>query len=717
MQFARFCALVIAFVLFPAPHSIKSQEPPSGRVAPIRRLPGYEEGKRQADIEREEVESRRAAPEPEVFAPTPRAAVISEGFAGMDFNDTIGFVPPDTHAATSATHIVETVNTNIAIYNRTTGTVVLGPTALSTFFSSVNSSVNLTDPIVAYDELLQRFFIGVIDFGANETVSHLLYAVSDDSAPTGVSSFSHKYSIAVEEPANVCGGTVFADFTRYGWNADAHVFTFNMFNAAGTCFDHVSIITIDKSTIGNSQVTFTHANRSRASNFTLTPTVMHGSNCGDPMWFVESVFTNQIRVVKMTNVLDSPSFANFDISVAAYGTPPNATQGGGGFTMDTGDTRILNVEWRGNRLVATHTVGVSGLAQARWYEFDTSTATPTISQQGTIAPGSGIHTYYPSIAIAANGDLGLTFMESSTNEFVSMYVTGQAVGDAAGTMQTPVLVQAGAKNYSAFDCDLTNGCRAGDYSGITADPDLSDTFCAANEYATNAAGSPNAANWGTWISCFSLAQNLNVAAISLTAPNTPLSPLVCQPPAVHDLAVTKLTAPKSLAGSGDVIGSVKVTIQNRSDHSETLSNASVLGDGVTTGLVRLDVAIGGVNNESCLPADVVLDPVKTPALFSKGPKILKPKSSLTVTFLVTYNCSGAMLKGTDPDTADYTHTATVHHDALPGGQPDTHLADDMCPRAPLGFDPNPPPKGTTDKGCGAKTPNGLGGPVVTDIVF
>src|ERR1044071_1249838 len=170
MQFARFCALVIAFVLFPAPHSIKSQEPPSGRVAPIRRLPGYEEGKRQADIEREEVESRRAAPEPEVFAliereevesrraapepevfaPTPRAAVISEGFAGMDFNDTIGFVPPDTHAATSATHIVETVNTTIAIYNRTTGAAVLAPTDLATLFSSVGASDNLTDPIVAY---------------------------------------------------------------------------------------------------------------------------------------------------------------------------------------------------------------------------------------------------------------------------------------------------------------------------------------------------------------------------------------------------------------------------------------------------------------------------------------------------------------------------------------------------------------------------------------
>jgi hypothetical protein len=124
-----------------------------------------------------------------------------------------------------------------------------------------------------------------------------------------------------------------------------------------------------------------------------------------------------------------------------------------------------------------------------------------------------------------------------------------------------------------------------------------------------------------------------------------------------------------------------------------------------------------VNNESCLDAGVQLDPVKTPALFSKTPtKIVKPKGSLTVTFRVTYHCSGAMPKGADSDTADYTHTATVHHEALPGGLADTHPADDVCPHGPL-FDPNPPPKGTADKGCGAKTPLGtLGGAVVTDIV-
>ena len=690
MKFVSFCALVTAFVIFPTQHPINSQEIRSGRVAPIRRLPGYEEGKRQADIEREELESRQALP-PEVFAPTPRATVISEGFAGMNFNNTLGFVPPDTHAATGPSHIIETVNTTFSIYDRTNGTQVSGPNDLNIFFG-VPSNHSLTDPIVAYDELLQRFFIGVIDFGANNTISHLLYAVSDNSTPTDVNSFSNKYSIAVEEPATSCGGTVFADFTRYGWNADAHVFTFNMFNAAGNCFDHVSIITIDKSTIGNSQVTFTHTNRSGSNNFTLTPTVMHGSLTGDPMWFVESVISSQIRVVKMTNVLAAtPSFTEFNIPVAAYSfNVPNAPQKGGGRTIDTGDARMLNAELRGSRLLATHAVGLGGAARARWYEFDTSGMSPTLTQQGTLNPGLGIHNYYPSIAIAANGDIGLTFMQSSLSEFVSVYVAGQRFGDSPGTMQAPVLAKAGLANYIDFDCASSSPCRAGDYSGITADPGLSDTFCAANEYATSPSD-PTGANWGTWIACFSLQADV----------------------VPHDLAVTAVKTSKT-ARNG-VPSSVTVTIQNRSPHAETITSGD-LGDGSSSGLVRLGFTSIDDDGEAC-GASVALNNAKNAALFSTGSKVLAIGKTMKVNFLVTYTCAAPMAIKGDPTPNDFTVTATVHHEELAGGDADSHPADDVCPRSPLGFDPNPSPKGTVDKGCGAKQAGGaLGGPIVVNVV-
>src|SRR5262249_7458949 len=91
--------------------------------------------------------------------------------------------------------------------------------------------------------------------------------------------------------------------------------------------------------------------------------------------------------------------------------------------------------------------------------------------------------------INANDDLGMTFMESSSSEYLSMYVTGQTVFDTPGTVQTPVVTHPGTSNYTST--------RAGDYAAITVDPNDGATVCAANEYKGNA-------YWNTGLACFNL---------------------------------------------------------------------------------------------------------------------------------------------------------------------------------------------------------------------
>jgi hypothetical protein len=272
-----------------------------------------------------------------------------------------------------------------------------------------------------------------------------------------------------------------------------------------------------------------------------------------------------------------------------------------------------------------------------------------------------------------------------------MYVTGRLPDDPPGTMQKPVLAKAGVTNYRDFDCfdggHFIHPCRAGDFSGITVDPDTNDTFCAANEYAISRTISPDA-NWGTWITCFRIG--------------------------VHDLAVTSITAPGTVTGPGPVQSPVKVTIQNRSDHNETVTSSD-LGNGATSGLIRLSVSKIDID-ETCSDALVILDPANA-ALFTAGPKVLASKAKLTVSFLVTYDCSNPVTKTTS-SAGDYSHTATVHHVVLDGNA-DSHAPDDVCPhdRLPGGHDPNPLSKGTTDNGCGAKkTSTTFGNPVVTNVV-
>jgi len=468
-------------------------------------------------------------------------------FSGLTVDDTVDRLePPDPIAAVGPSHIVEGVNTTLAIYTKT-GTQLLEQ-QFADFFAPVRQGNFMSDPFVAYDEQADRFFVGILDFNVQFFFSsaHLLYAVSDSSDPTVDTNgdgraFSEMHAINVTEPGAL-GFTVMGDYPRIGWNADAHVFTVNMFefNFFGI-YDHLSVLTVDKSTVLDADpATFTvyHADRD-TSHFTMAPATMHGSLPGDPMYFVEDVRDgSHVRVVKMTNILSAtPTFSDTEIAVdpftvevgGAYGGP-DADQPGG--VVEANDPRMLNAEWRDNHLVATHAAATGDSdVHAIWYEFDTS-GTPTLLQQGMIDPAPGVDTYYPAIAIAQGGALGLTYMQSSPTEFMSVYVTARSPGDAAGAMQAPVLVKAGEGTYG--------GSRAGDYAGISVDP-VDNSFWAVNEWART----PTNAFWGTWVANFTAD-----AAVE-----------------VHDVAVMGISAPPSV-NQGSIV-TVNVTVHNQGSASET----------------------------------------------------------------------------------------------------------------------------------------------------
>jgi autotransporter-associated beta strand protein len=159
------------------------------------------------------------------------------------------------------------------------------------------------------------------------------------------------------------------------------------------------------------------------------------------------------------------------------------------------DTRILSLDWRNNQMVAAQNVGINSDmdVHARWYVISTAGTAASLVQQGTLAPGTGIDTYMPSAALATDGSIGMTYIESSPVQNMSMYVTGRTVSDPAGTMETPVLVKAGQQYYQ--------GRRIGDFSGIAVDPVTGTTFWAVNEYAI-ATSNLALPNWGTWLAAF-----------------------------------------------------------------------------------------------------------------------------------------------------------------------------------------------------------------------
>src|SRR5262249_34584780 len=80
---------------------------------------------------------------------------------GINYGDSsCGCQPPDTDAAAGPDVLVETVNLAIAYYDKSTGTR-LALQSLHSFFSPVGPLYFLSDPVVTYDEMAGRFFVGM----------------------------------------------------------------------------------------------------------------------------------------------------------------------------------------------------------------------------------------------------------------------------------------------------------------------------------------------------------------------------------------------------------------------------------------------------------------------------------------------------------------------------------------------------------------------------
>ena len=173
--------------------------------------------------------------------PTGQGLQVQTGFQGMQYNDTPGYIPPDTQVAVGQTDVIETVQTTVRIFTKS-GTI-LSTTQMSSLFPNANAN-NLTTPTVFYDDVHKRFVVAALEEDGTAASSYLDIAFSDLG---NESSFTNVYRLSVAEGSN------FADELRAGFNANAIVLTFNMFDANST-FSNVQILSIDPTSIGQSSL-------------------------------------------------------------------------------------------------------------------------------------------------------------------------------------------------------------------------------------------------------------------------------------------------------------------------------------------------------------------------------------------------------------------------------------------------------------------------------
>ena len=118
-----------------------------------------------------------------------------------------GYAPPDTNMAVGPNHILQTVNSRYAVYNKG-GVLLVGPNSLSSLWAPLGSANgcatnNGGDVVAQYDKLADRFIVTQLG-GVSAPYSECI-AISQTSDPTGA---YWLYSYAY--------GTTLNDYPKFG---------------------------------------------------------------------------------------------------------------------------------------------------------------------------------------------------------------------------------------------------------------------------------------------------------------------------------------------------------------------------------------------------------------------------------------------------------------------------------------------------------------------
>jgi hypothetical protein len=448
--------------------------------------------------------------------------VLDSNFAGLGNppHSEGDVIPPDTMGAVGPNHLVSLLNSDFGVFDKTTG-AVLRKIPLQSFWGSLGTAAGEPanfpfDTKVLYDTSSARFYAMTLG-GTSAPNSWILVAVSASSDPTGP---WNKWAIDADRDNDTPLFNNWADFPGVGLDANNLYINANMFNNSDS-FQYSKIWVLPKPQLlsGSPSITWTEFRAPRGADFNMQPAHTFGAASSEYFLFEGS--SSHLLMARIDNTSGTPVWhAPTAVTIAAYTLTdllPGAPQPGNVNTIDTSDTRLLNVVYRNGSLWTVHTVQSPATVKTEvaWYQIDPGTA--TVLSQGRISDPTRWY-YYPSIGVNANGDVAIGMSGSSGTEFVGGYYTARRFGDPGGTMQPVSLLKAGEQPYFKTLSGTEN--RWGDYSATVVDPNGNLRFWTVQEYAQTPDNVTGVSRWGTWWGSFVLPP--------LSTPSTPVE-LVATP--------------------------------------------------------------------------------------------------------------------------------------------------------------------------------------------
>ena len=458
-------------------------------------------------------------------------------FAGIGAN---GFIPSDANIAVGKTnsagagYIVQVVNTEISVYNKT-GTLLTGPVQLDSLWTplgGVCAGSKAGDPIIQYDSVADRWLVAQL--GSQSSPYYECIAVSQTGDPRGTYNL---YSYPFNNNLN--------DYPKFGvWptaSNPAYLATYNLFSN-GQTFVGSELCAYDRNAMTSgaanpAQLCFTIAND---GNF--LPSDLDGRSPpadGTPGYFLNFETLSSLRLYELSpDFSATPPSATLthvtpDMTVASFAEACNGgvciPQPNSERLDSLGDRLMYRLAYRvfsdHVAMVVNHSVMAGSSVGVRWYELRQSALSSTqcssftagvfyLCQYGTFAPDS-TYRWMGSAAMDGAGDIALGYSASSSNLYPSISFTGRTPTMAIGVMGPETILQAGKGAQTTYN-------RWGDYSSLRIDPDDDTTFWYTNEYYTSNNRFFNYL-WSTVIGSFTIGGSSTAADFTLSAPPTPLT--------------------------------------------------------------------------------------------------------------------------------------------------------------------------------------------------
>jgi hypothetical protein len=422
----------------------------------------------------------------------PSAPVISRKFDGTDQVQAGGAFPPDTNIAVSETHVLEAVNFLYRLSTKTNTNVLTA--RIEPFHKRAGKF--LFDPRVFYDSFSKRFVVVALEFDNAPQTSFIHLAVSKSGSPTDFTTSWCFYRI----PSKIQG--TWADYPNVGMNEKWMAITTNNFKFAGNQFNKARIKVIDLSKLANNA---NSCPRLKTFNFSdpsgaIYPVQYHTATglADHPLQMIGSLnvpISSLYFLYKVAGAVNPSISKSTLFTTATYGIPPDAKQKGGGKLLSTGDSRIIDAEFRNGSLFFAHSTscnfgGSPNVSCVRVGKI--SGGTPTLVFQLTVGGGSNNYFWFPGIGVSSSEDIALAFQESGNTRSLGLAHSGKKANAVA--FDPYKVIKQGTCKLENLDTIDRN--RTGDYTGIHVDPSDGKSFWYSAEYAKKFG---NTCGWGTFI--------------------------------------------------------------------------------------------------------------------------------------------------------------------------------------------------------------------------